>query len=166
VGYRHSRRFRLFFKKQTTMILIAHRGLIDGPNRDYENHPDQIYKALDAGFDAEIDLWLYNNKLMLGHDQPQYEIERSFLEHNGLWIHAKNLEVLAWLTTTDLNYFWHQEDDYVITSHHFIWTYPGKTLTARSISVMPEWHDSTLVNIPNYCLGICSDYVGKIRKIQ
>ena len=25
-----------------------------------------------------------------------------------------------------LNYFWHQTDDFTLTSHGYIWTYPGK----------------------------------------
>lgn len=146
------------------MILIAHRGLIDGPNRELENSPDQIQTALNAGFDVEIDLWIHENNLMLGHDEPQYKISRDFLEQDKFWIHAKNLEALVWLTTTDYNYFWHQNDDFVITSKQFIWTFPGKKLTSRSISVMPEWMDPDLKDVDLICWGICSDYVSKIKK--
>ena len=38
------------------MIIIAHRGNINGPS-SLANHPLQIKRALDAGFDAEIDVW-------------------------------------------------------------------------------------------------------------
>lgn len=146
------------------MILIAHRGLLDGPNKNVENHPEQIEKALDAGFECELDLWLVYDKIMLGHDEPQYNISRDFLDKSGLWIHAKNIEALVWLTTTDLNYFWHQDDDYIITSHKHIWTYPGKPLTARSICVLPEINDPGFEKLPKHCYGICSDYVSKLRK--
>ena len=44
------------------MILIAHRGNIDGINTSKENHPDYIKSALDSGFYAEIDLWWIINK--------------------------------------------------------------------------------------------------------
>lgn len=145
------------------MKLIAHRGLYNGPNKNIENDPNQVQKALDLGFDAEIDLWALYGNLYLGHDEPQYRIDKSFLENTRLWIHAKNLDALLYLTETDLNYFWHQDDDYVITSKHWIWTYPGKTLTKRSVMVMPEWKDPGLKNIKLDCYGICSDYVYNIK---
>lgn len=145
------------------MKLISHRGNLQGPQPDLENHPEQITRVLNQGYDCEVDLWLADHQLWLGHDQPQHKITRDFLEHPGLWIHAKNLDALVWLTTTDLNYFWHQNDDYVITSHHYIWAYPGRQLTARSVAVMPEWnygHDETR---QLECFAICSDFVAKIK---
>ena len=39
--------------RNKNMILIAHRGNIDGPS-EMENHPDHIQKALDAGFNVEV----------------------------------------------------------------------------------------------------------------
>ena len=36
------------------MKFIAHRGLFQGPDKDKENNPDQIYEALGKGFDVEI----------------------------------------------------------------------------------------------------------------
>ena len=38
------------------MILISHRGNLEGPS-DLENHPAQIKKVLDLGYDCEIDVW-------------------------------------------------------------------------------------------------------------
>ena len=79
------------------MIKIAHRGLIDGPNKEIENHPDTIQKSLEKGYDAEIDLWVIDDKLYLGHDEAQYNTTEEFINTKGLWIHAKNLEALQWL---------------------------------------------------------------------
>jgi hypothetical protein len=146
------------------MKLIAHRGLTNGPDVNLENRPDQIKLSLKEGFDCEIDLWVENSELWLGHDGPEYHIREDFLNELGLWIHAKNLSALRWLTNTQLNYFWHQNDDYVITSHKWIWTYPGKDLTACSICVMPEWKNPTLDGIKDLtCYGVCSDFVGKLK---
>jgi len=148
------------------MKLIAHRGLMNGPDNTIENAPVQICRALSLGYDCEIDLRVDNHGYFyLGHDNPDYHTTAEFLHKPGLWIHAKNLNALKWLTNTELNYFWHQEDDFVITSHRFIWTYPGKELTTNSVSVMPEWNDPNFTNLPNNCFGICSDYVGKIQKL-
>ena len=146
------------------MKLIAHRGLINGPDINLENRPEQILKSLDEDYDCEIDLWIVNSDFYLGHDNPEYPINSKFLDNFGLWIHAKNLAALRWLTTTNLEYFWHQEDNFTLTSHNYIWTYPGKELTQRSVCVMPEWEDPTLCHVRNInCYAICSDYVGVLR---
>jgi hypothetical protein len=147
------------------MKLIAHRGLINGPDRSIENAPAQIMRSLSMGFECEVDLRIENDEFYLGHDGPEYHTTESFLRKPGLWIHAKNLNALNWLTTTDLNYFWHQEDDFVVTSYKQIWTYPGKELTPNSVAVMPEWNDPNFENIPTNCFGICSDYVLQISNI-
>jgi hypothetical protein len=63
-----------------------------------------------------------------------------------------------------LNFFWHQEDYFTLTSHGYIWTYPGNLLTKNSISVLPEWQDPELKNLDLNCYGICSDYILKIKE--
>jgi hypothetical protein len=148
------------------MILIAHRGLVNGPDSNLENLPGRILLSLQAGHDCEIDVRYIDGKWMLGHDNPDYEVPFEFLEQPGLWIHAKNIEALYELGKTNLVYFWHQEDDFTLTSNGYIWTYPGKPLTSRSVMVLPEWQDNTLKNIINVnCFGICSDYPEKIKQI-
>jgi len=153
------------------MKLIAHRGLINGPDKTIENHPDQIELAIDQGFDCEIDLWFdEDSRFHLGHDLPQYSIDKDFVikYRKRLWIHAKNLKALYWLSTTNnfFNYFWHQNDDCVITSQGYIWTYPEKSLTDRSVRLMPEWADPEFKTIvKNPCYAVCSDYVVRIKDI-
>lgn len=147
------------------MKLIAHRGLTNGPDSNLENRPEQIKLALSQGFDCEIDLWVINSEFYLGHDRPDYAVDKEFLDHFGLWIHAKNLAALRWLTDTSLYFFWHENDKFTLTSNKFIWTFPGNELTQRSIAVLPEWHDSEFKNLPTNCYGICSDYVVKIKEL-
>jgi hypothetical protein len=147
------------------MKYIAHRGLTDGPNPLLENNPAQIELALKEGYECEIDLWLVDSDLYLGHDAPTYPISKQWVDKLGLWIHAKNLAALRWLTTTDLEYFWHQNDDYVLTSHNYIWTFPGKDLTQRSVMVMPEKVDPTLeIARTAMCYAICSNFVRNIKE--
>ena len=57
------------------MLLIAHRGNVSGPRTEFENNPIYIDKAIELGYDVEIDVWFVNNKLFLGHDEPQYKID-------------------------------------------------------------------------------------------
>lgn len=150
------------------MILIAHRGLFDGPNKEKENSPEQIELALSKGYDAEIDVWFQKDGWWLGHDGPQYKVDADFIGKQGLWIHCKNLDALYELSSTPIrfNYFWHQEDDFTLTSKNYIWTYPGKSYTPKSVIVMPEWK-TELENFDSLrvynCHGICSDYVGKLK---
>ena len=40
------------------MILIAHRGNINGPRVEFENNPEYVLRAIEMGFDAEVDVWL------------------------------------------------------------------------------------------------------------
>jgi hypothetical protein len=146
------------------MKLIAHRGLFEGPSKELENHPDQIQKAWALGFDCEIDIRVVDGQLWLGHDGPQYKITHNFLELGPLWIHAKNFAALRYLSITNLNYFWHQEDDYTLTSRGYIWAYPGKQVDSRSVMVCPEMVDPDLSStIDVNCFGICSDYLLKIQ---
>jgi hypothetical protein len=116
------------------MKLIAHRGLLKGPNKNLENQPHQIQTVLDRGYDSEIDLWVFDDRLYLGHDGPQFNITEQFLKQPGLWIHCKNLSALAYCQNDiKLNYFWHENDAYTLTSKGFIWAYPGKPLNEFSV---------------------------------
>jgi len=151
------------------MIYIAHRGLFEGPNIDLENKPEQIELAISKGFDCEIDLWVTNGELFLGHDKPTYKTNYNFLSGKPLWIHAKNFEALNWLCNKKrkFNYFWHQNDDYTITSDGYIWTYPSKKLSERSVCNQPEWYIPVekLANFNETCYAICSKYVGLMKKV-
>jgi hypothetical protein len=146
------------------MKLIAHRGLFNGPDKNLENTPSQIELALAHGFDCEIDFWIVDDKFYLGHDGPQYLVNQHFIENNNFWIHAKNLNALQYLLGTTLNYFWHQTDNYTLTSNKYIWAYPGQPLTHDSVMVMPEWDDPTLSNVRHSkCFAVCSDFVGLLK---
>jgi hypothetical protein len=141
---------------------IAHRGNIDGPSK-YENQPRHIQKALDLGYDAEIDIWSIRGKLWLGHDKADYLVDLDFLLRNKerLWIHCKNLEALSYFVSLDptFQYFWHEKDDHTLTSNNFIWTYPGKKTTEKSIIVTFE---KTLSQENLQVFGVCSDYVSNL----
>ena len=151
------------------MIYIAHRGLFNGPNRELENSPDQIDQALVLGYECEIDLWVVNNELYLGHDGPKYKITKEYLNNDKFWIHAINLEALTWLRYSQRLhvYFWHESDKFTLTSNNYIWTNPGNELSTGSVMVMPEHVDITLEITRNArCYAICSDYIIKIKEMR
>lgn len=141
------------------MKFISHRGNLTGSNSNLENHPDTIRKCLNLGFDVEIDVWAIDKKFFLGHDQPQHEVDLKFLRQKGLWCHAKNQHALqAMMLENDIHCFWHQEDDYTITSKGVVWCFPGKLLPVNSVCVMPEKASYSRKEI-SQCIGICSDYI-------
>lgn len=152
------------------MKLISHRGNIYGPDALKENSPDYIDRAIDLCYDVEVDVRYKDCKFYLGHDQSQYYVSMSWLvkRKDNLWIHCKDLKSLEVFSNTPVqfNYFWHQEDDYTLTSKNYIWTYPGKPYIDRSIIVMPEWNIEleNFYEIKKYnCYGICSDFISKLK---
>lgn len=146
------------------MILISHRGNINGENKLRENHPEYIDEAIYAGYDVEIDIWILNDKIFLGHDEPLYEINLDWLEDRKtkIWLHCKNIDSLLFFKTNlyEFNYFWHETDTITLTSYNHIWAYPGKQPIKNSISVLPELHDDNT----SLCIGICSDVIEKYNK--
>jgi len=145
------------------MILIAHRGLYDGPDSSLENLPKQIESALAQGFDVEIDVWYIDGTLHLGHNGPTYPTSIDLLKSPGVWAHAKNLAALEFMLKNDIHCFWHENDERTLTSRGYIWTYPDKDLTKHSIMLMPEWSNPEFENLNTNCYGICSDFINKIR---
>jgi hypothetical protein len=150
------------------MLFIAHRGNLNGSNK-LENHPDQIDKCLKLKFDSEIDLWVIEKKLFLGHNVGQYSINIKWLlkRRRNLWIHCKNMEALELMTSHELdglNYFWHENDAYIQTSSGKIWVYPGERLIEGSIAVLPEtWMQDNKTQELSLCFGICTDFVFKFQ---
>lgn len=145
------------------MRIIAHRANLHGADKDNENKPERILAALAAGYDVECDVWYapeYGWKL--GHDEPQYPITVAFLQTPGLWVHAKNGGALRLLNKMPkVHHFFHDRDDYTITSHGLIWAYPDKTLLGpRCIAVMYS-DDQVALNENAY--GVCTDYPEKLR---
>ena len=145
------------------MILISHRGNINGKNTERENSPEYIDEAIALGYDVEIDLWMIEGILLLGHDEPQYGISQDWLNEriNNLWIHCKNIEAMEWMDSiAGFIYFWHEEDTVTLTTFGHIWAYPGKQPINNSIAVMPEIHNEEITQ----CKGICSDYIENYKK--
>ena len=137
------------------MKIIAHRANLSGPNTSTENSIPAINVALYHGFDIEVDVWYKNNKWYLGHDKPLYLVDESFLQNKKLWCHAKNLEALnAMLKNKKIHCFWHQNDDFTLTSKGYIWTYPYKETIDNSVIVLTNKKDK----IPKKCFGICTDF--------
>lgn len=142
------------------MKLIAHRGNFEGIKKDRENSPQYIQEAVDNGFDVEIDVRLIENRWFLGHDQPQYEIKIEDYLATKFWLHCKNSKAFEELAKNyrKANFFWHQTDEYTMTSSGLIWAFPGSKRLYNSVVLFPkskeEVHD---------VYGVCDNDFSKIK---
>ena len=137
------------------MIIISHRGNLFGPS---EEENDIIQLDLVSKFmTVEVDVWSIEGNWFLGHDGPETPVPNAFLGNINFILHAKNLEALNRLAETELHYFWHQEDDYTLTSENLIWTYPRKEVASNCIIVCQSLEE-TREYAESMAWGICTDY--------
>jgi len=134
-------------------MIISHRANTNGANSETENHPKQVIEVLQKGFDVEVDVWLCETDLWLGHDQPNYRIDLNFLKQSGVWVHAKNKEVVNLLRNEkDIHWFWHETDQMTLTSRGYIWCFPGHEIEG---GIMVD-HGQSIPNKINVA-GVCTD---------
>ncbi len=157
------------------MLYISHRGNLTGPNtaKYGENHPNSILHAIDLGFNCEVDVrWIEGKGYFLGHDHPEYEVDKKFFNNHKLFIHCKDVATFYQLDPrrhlnpyTYIKIFFHQQDDIAtIVNSEYLWSFPRAdvVLTPRSIAVLPElvpdWNRLETV------MGVCSDYLLELQK--
>jgi len=155
------------------MKIISHRCNLNGPDKSRENGIAAMHECIAMGLDVEVDVWADDKtgKVYLGHDHPARSIALDELaaQSGRLWLHCKNLPALRALAARDgdFNFFWHQSDDYTLTSKNHIWAYPGNACAPNSIIVMPEWNREIgkLGELAEMnCHGICTDYPLRLRQ--
>ena len=54
--------------------------------------------------------------------------------------------------------FWHDTDDFTITSQGIIWAYPGKLIDQKTVCVLPPKNYYTLEQL-NSCYAICTNNI-------
>ena len=170
------------------MILISHRGNINGKIPEKENTQEYIQQALDLGYHVEIDIWRENNKLFLGHDNAENEVEERWLldRREKLWVHAKNPDALFHLTYETipkekcLCVFFHENDRYTIIQNErnkhgvlvdgLIWAHDTRKINSKCIIPILDKtqceafrfdrsYDTSVKNLGEGVFGVCSDYI-------
>ena len=144
------------------MRFISHRGNISGSKPERENSPEYIQQALNLGLDVEVDVWLIDNKVFLGHDEPQYQIDLGYLKNKKFWCHAKNPEALDIMLNNKIHCFWHDQDKFTLTSNGIPWCYPNNYVRA-GVAVLQD----TTLNCESFAcsemarglFGVCSDHI-------
>ena len=144
------------------MIVISHRGNIRGPIPDKENRPSYIDCAIGNGYQVEIDVRTIDGELWLGHDEPQYKVNHTWLNarKDYLWLHFKNLEAAkeCW------NYksFCHSNDSFVYTSVGKIWVHDLSMKLDKNVIIplidLSDIKENTDAGIFNDVFAICTDY--------
>ena len=148
------------------MILISHRGNINGIRKDLENTPERIQNAIDLGFQVEVDVWYVDGSFFLGHDNPDFRISIEWIKERSeyLWCHCKNTQAMEYFSdeADGIRFFWHENDKMTLTSKGEIWAFPGNQPIADSIAVLPEIHNEDV----SLCKGVCSDFISRYKKIN
>jgi len=151
------------------MKIISHRGYLDGENEIQENNPIYIDECLSNGFDVEVDLRLNSNKFYLGHDIEKYIISIDWIleRKEFLWVHCKDIYSIQYLIESelDINYFWHENDLFTITSKNYLWAYPNKKVYQKAVNVLPEKNWGFKKIVEEQIFAICTDYPKKYRGI-
>lgn len=147
------------------MKLISHRGNTSQIIPEKENKQNYIDKAIDNGYDVEIDIRCVNKKLYLGHDTPDYETNLQWLldRRENLWIHTKNFAALSYLIDHDLKTFYHQKENHtIINNTNLIWSHHLSDANEKSIIPLLSMDDINYWSVKKV-YGICSDFVEVLR---
>lgn len=153
------------------MKLISHRGNIDGVYLDKENSPEYIDRAIQLGYDVEVDVRIIKRDVWwLGHDGPQYQVDINWLyeRRNNIWFHAKNANALVLLMSRSFKVFYHSVEEHVPIAGTInnIWSHNIEEATTQSIIPLLDKKSIDLVNIKELNVyGICSDFVEDIRRM-
>jgi hypothetical protein len=146
-------------------IRIAHRGNTVGPRPEKENRLSYIDDAIASGFNAEIDLWAVGNKLFLGHDGADFEVTLDWLleRDSELWIHCKNPPAIAIMADTNANWFFHNSDDYTLTSRGYLWSFPGREVIGSKCVMLDFSSNLSKDDFSNHPpFAICGDYIADL----
>jgi hypothetical protein len=146
-------------------MLIAHRGNINGKNPNLENTESYITDAVNSSYKVEIDVWVINKTLYLGHDDPIYKTSFEFLYENStnLLVHCKNFNALEFFVnhphSVKFRYFYHTFEECVLSSYGDIILHShANKFPKNSIYMLPEVLGINEQYLKN-CSGICSDVI-------
>ncbi len=143
------------------MKIISHRGNINGIVTDKENAPSYIDSALGLGYDVEIDVRIIDGEFFLGHDYPQFQVTKKWLElrSSRLWMHCKDLESVKSLSRVEnARYFCHKSDPYVLTNTGHIWVH-DLTMNIDQMCIIPLLSKEDVIQFDRKIpYAVCTDY--------
>lgn len=151
------------------MKLISHRGNYNTVLPDRENKPSYIDTTLSMGYDVEVDIRYIDKKFYLGHDKPDIEVSDEWIlaRKENIWFHCKNIYAAQAFKKlgSDIKYFCHSVDDFVLTSTSHIWVH-NLSLDLNETCIIPLLDINSIENYTNQNLvyAICTDYINICKK--
>jgi|688.fasta_scaffold905795_2 hypothetical protein len=144
------------------MLLIAHRGNVNGADPNKENRLSYLEDAINKGYQVELDVRMSRNQIYTGHDKPLDLIPNHWLVKfkKKLWIHCKDVKSLNYFANLNqYNYFWHDNDAFTITSKGFILSHVNNKIKELSGKFVKINFENKKIN--GKIIGIMSDYLLK-----
>lgn len=128
-----------------------------------ENDPVRLSTIVAAGGHVEVDVWLHEGVVFVGHDAPATVVDWSWLVDiaSRALIHCKDGATFVGLRTwfaergIEADLFYHTTEDYALSTGGKIIVYPGQPLFPNCLSMMPESVGREATGEP--CAEICSD---------
>lgn len=149
------------------MKIIAHRGNTNGPHLYLENEPSYIDKAIEKGFDVEIDIRCVDGSLYLGHDDPEHPIGLDWLldRKESLWVHCKNLAAAHFLSK-HLRCFCSISDPFCFITLGFLWL-NDKRVEPTENTVVPLLSKEEILSYPyrDKAFAICTDWPKELQNV-
>lgn len=145
------------------MKIISHRGNIKGIVSNKENRPSYIDSAIGCGYEVEVDIRYINGEFWLGHDTPDYKINKEWILNriDDIWYHCKNLDSALELKklNSNIKYFCHSQDSYIITSTKHFWVH-DLNLNLDENCIIPLLDEESVLKFNDKIVyAICTDYV-------
>lgn len=80
--------------------IYSHRGNLSGSEKNLENNPEYIQKALDYDprIYVEVDVWFIDGSFYLGHDSPLHKTDKFYFFNKRILTHCKNTEAFIELS--------------------------------------------------------------------
>ena len=158
------------------MLIVSHRGNLEGPDPSRENTLEAVEECLRLGFGVEVDLNSCDGGWRLGHNEPLRDmnwVNLNQIDLSGVFIHLKFPGVVVPdLVLADL--FAIEEDSFVLTMRGRIWSrYRVNFVGSKTIVCAPELDDceDSLEGFVKICLkqgayGICTDYPLEVQRLR
>lgn len=146
------------------MRVYSHRGNTNGTS-SLENEPSQVLEVA-KDFFVEVDVWKIGERYLLGHDKPQYQVDKFFLFNEKFLLHCKNPEAFFSLSRYHVLDAFFQTDDLIALSTqghlvtHSLISKEEFSVSSNRIVVDPgmkkttSWHQE--------CFGLVTDFPGQI----
>lgn len=139
-----------------SLKLVSHRGNTSGQDVEFENTPEYLLRALELGYDIELDVWMRGDHIYLGHDQPERVSHTHALwraPKDRMWVHAKDLASLETFRVWRYNVFWNDKDAYALTSYGNVWANYDQAGDENTVHMLRKGEAT-----PIGCLGVCTDW--------